>query len=209
MKRRWDFRLRSRGSGRTTRGCRRSPRPPPPSSRSSPSGSSTPSTWTDPDLHISSRTRTYTNAYISTHSLDGEEEGGATLTRQDWQDMLDSVNLVPNPPTIFHWLQTSAGNIVDRSPQTPCATSQDETRENWVLFIRLWRTDLYSPTGPWERCRIDLSLILLCQNLFHKIAKRKPFSSLLFHKKPVLPPPDVNLKNQPPAVLSQWMCFSF
>lgn len=46
-RRSWSFRLRSSGFGRTTRGSRRSLRTRRPSWRSSPSGCSTPSTWTE------------------------------------------------------------------------------------------------------------------------------------------------------------------
>lgn len=57
-------RHKSKGSGRTTRGCGRSLRPLLQSSRSSPSGSSTPSTWTDPSSPLlCSRTHSFTFIY--------------------------------------------------------------------------------------------------------------------------------------------------
>lgn len=57
-------RHKSKGSGRTTRGCGRSLRPLLQSSRSSPSGSSTPSTWTDPLLSFALLSHTFLHFYL-------------------------------------------------------------------------------------------------------------------------------------------------
>lgn len=103
-----------------------------------------------------------------------------------------------NPPTSFHWLQTSANITVIQPSKTLCWVSQYEAQEKCESFIILRRTDLYSPLEPQECCWIDISHIL-CQNLFHKIANKEealfltPFSekaSLTFF-------PDVKLLSPP------------
>jgi len=156
MTRRCGCRVRSRGCGTTTRGCRRSRRPPPPSSRSSPSGSSTPSTWTDAHPHIVTRPRTH--AHIRQHTQTGwRRRAGRRAEACRTQSARCCRTLRPSP-TGF---DLQRGRIIGRPL---CSPSQDETQGKCV-FIRLWQTALYSPIAPRDRCWIDLSLISLCQNL--------------------------------------------
>lgn len=117
--------------------------------------------------HIHARTQLHTSAH-----LDGEAHWQEIMQKKSGglipvQLLLDSVTLMLKPLTTFHWLHTSGRWYYCLSVHRPSVK---------LLRMRLKKNGcclsdyvLYSPMGPWEGCWIDLSLILLCQNLSAKL----------------------------------------
>lgn len=102
-RRSWSSRLRSSGFGRTTRGSRRSLRTQRPSWRSSPSGSSTPSTWTERAAGAAPGTNTSTDQHSNTCSV-----------ARSWNHQAPSVLLQPSCLTRISSTSQSGSDAASR-----------------------------------------------------------------------------------------------